>query len=145
MVNLLNISRLSSIHLPDNLRPCCGRHALDWYQRGTRARKDYINCHLKILVWGNLAVLALTSGLDIVLLCARGMTSKIMQNLSTVHNLFIRTRPTESLLVGDVIWPDPTPDPSRGGHRVPWCLVGVWRQVWARVRCYLHLEPGRWN
>ena len=60
MVNLLNISRLSSIHLPDNLRPCCGRHALDWYQRGTRARKDYINCLFKILVWGNLA---LTSGL----------------------------------------------------------------------------------
>ena len=75
-VNLLNISHLSSIHLPDNLRPCCGRHALDWYQRGTRARKDYINCLFKILVWGNLA---LTSGLDIVLLCARGMTSKIMQ------------------------------------------------------------------
>ena len=74
MVNLLNISRLSSIHLPDNLRPCCGRHALDLYQRGTRARKDYINCLFKILVWGNLAQ---ASGLDIVLCVHMGWLQKL--------------------------------------------------------------------
>ena len=74
MVNLLNISRPSSIHLPDNMRPCCSRHALDLYQRGTRARKDYINCLFKILVWGNLAQ---ASGLDTVLCVHMGWLQKL--------------------------------------------------------------------